>query len=85
MFLPLEKKRDLEVYGYFVSDDEDTLDLFACVYKGVSPAVQKIPKGDLEKVLKRSKEFARKAFQGLHETMEPAAESHDMAAHLRSS
>src|SRR5882757_9328825 len=59
------KKRDIEVNGYFVSDDEDTLDLFTCFYKGVPQSI-KIPTRELETGLKRALAFARKAFGGFH-------------------
>lgn len=76
------RRRDIEVNGYFVSDDEDTLDLFTCIYKGICPQLPKVPTRDLESALKRSLAFARKAFQGFHHELEPAAEAYDMAARI---
>ena len=75
------KKRDIEVNGYFVSDDEDTLDLFTCFYKGV-PTSGKIPTRELESGLKRALAFVRKAFGGFHKELEPASPAYDMAARI---
>jgi hypothetical protein len=75
------KKRDIEVNGYFVSDDEDTLDLFTCLYRGVPPS-GKIPTRELETGLKRALAFVRKAFAGFHKDLEPASPAYDMAARI---
>lgn len=71
----------LEVSGYGVSDDEETLDLFVTVFKQ-DDAIPTLPRTDVEAVWKRARNFLDRSFRDLHFKLEEASPAFDMALRI---
>ena len=76
------KARGVEVHGYNVSDDESTLDVFACIQAPVAVPPTTITKTELEAVFKRLIGYLSKAFEGYHKQLEQASPVYDMTLRI---
>ena len=75
------KARGMEVSGYNVNEDEETLDLFISHFTAKSPPTS-ITKTEVETRIKWVLAFLGKALDGLHLTLEEASPVHDMAQRI---
>jgi hypothetical protein len=76
------KARGIEVHGYNISEDESTLDVFACIQAPVAVTPTTVTKSELEAVLKRLIGYISKAFDGYHEQLEQASPAYDMTSRI---
>ncbi len=75
------KARGMEVSGYNVEEDEETLDLFISYFTAKSPPVS-VTKTEVETRIKWVLAFLGKALDGFHLTLEQASPVHDMAQRI---
>ncbi len=75
------KARGMEVSGYNVEEDEETLDLFISHFTAKSPPVS-VTKTEVETRIKWVLAFLGKALDGFHLTLEQASPVHDMAQRI---
>lgn len=72
------RSRGMEISGYGLNDDLDTLDLFVAQFRQ-QPLLTKIGKAELAALAKRAIGFAAKAREGLAKHLDEATEAHDAA------
>jgi hypothetical protein len=65
------KKTGVQVNGYAINDNQDTLDLFISVFSGKVPP-DSLPKSDIETNFRRLELFYNKSCKGYHNDLEPA-------------
>jgi hypothetical protein len=70
--------RGMRCSGYFISEDNDRLDLFL-VLPRLDAAASTVPKADVEQAFKRLRTFLDRSIEGLHQTRESALAGYDMA------
>lgn len=75
------KARGMEVSGYNVEEDEETLDLFISHFTAKVPPVS-VTKAEVETRIKWVLAFLGKALDGFHLTLEEASPVHDMAQRI---
>lgn len=75
------KSRGMEVSGYNVNEDEESLDLFISHFTAKSPPIS-ITKTDVETRIKWVGAFLGKAIDGFHDTLEEASPVFDMAQRI---
>lgn len=75
------KARGMEVSGYNVDEDEESLDLFISHHTAKSPPVT-VSKTDIETRFRWVLGFLSKALDGLHLTLEEASPAYDMAQRI---
>lgn len=64
--------------GYFISEDNERLDLFQ-VLPRLEGTVVPVPKSEIDQAFKRLRTFLEKALDGLHRSLESALDGYDMA------
>ena len=64
--------------GYFISEDNERLDLFL-VLPRLEGTVVPMPKSEIDQAFKRLRAFLDKALDGIHRSLESALEGYDMA------
>jgi hypothetical protein len=70
--------RGMRCSGYFVSEDNDRLDLFL-VLPRLDAAASTVPKADVDQGFKRLRAFLDRSIEGLHQARESALAGYDMA------
>ncbi len=75
------RRRGMEVSGYNVSQDGESLDLFVSLHLD-QPDPPTVAKAQAEPVLKRAVGFLTRAMDGLHRELEEASPEHDMAERI---
>lgn len=75
------KTRGIEVAGYHLDDDEETVDLFITVFSQVTPPVS-VTRSEVDSRLKRLASFLQHTFNGYHSKLEEASPAYDMASRL---
>lgn len=70
--------RGMRCSGYFISEDNDRLDLFL-VLPRLDAAAATVPKTDIDQGFRRLRTFLEKSLEGLHQTRESALAGYDMA------
>jgi hypothetical protein len=76
------KARGIEVHGYNISEDESTLDVFACIQASEAVPPCTIAKSEFEAVLNRLLGYVSKAFDSYHGQLEPASPVYDMTLRI---
>jgi hypothetical protein len=71
----------LEVSGYGVSDDDETLDLFVTVFRQ-DDSLPTLSRTEAEAVWKRARNFLDRSFRDLHLKLEEASPAFDMALRI---
>lgn len=72
------ERRGLRCSGYFVSEDNERLDLFL-VLPNLDGIASSVPKSEIDQAFKRLRAFLEKALGGLHDNLESALDGYDMA------
>jgi hypothetical protein len=70
-----------KINGYAVDEDEDTLNLFASIFKDVDH-VERVTSDEAKRAVEQATRFFRGALSGIHRTMEPANPAYAMTAHI---
>jgi AIPR protein/Abortive infection phage resistance protein N-terminal domain len=70
--------RGIRCSGYFISEDNERLDLFLVLPK-LDGSASSIPRSEIEQAFKRLRAFLVKALDGLHKNLETALDGYDMA------
>jgi hypothetical protein len=70
--------RGIRCSGYFISEDNERLDLFLVLPK-LDGAASPVPKSEIVQAFKRLRGFLEKALDGLQSTLESALDGYDMA------
>ncbi len=75
------RDRGMEISGYGVNDDGDTVNLFATIYRGEVPPAS-IGKQEIETAIRRLLGFWTRASDSYHQSLEDSSEVFDMALRL---
>lgn len=70
--------RGMRCSGYFISEDNDRLDLFL-VLPRLDASASTVPKADIDQGFRRLRTFLEKSLEGLHQSRESALPGYDMA------
>jgi hypothetical protein len=70
--------RGMRCSGYFISEDNERLDLFLVLPK-LDGSASSVPKSEVDQAFKRLRAFLEKALDGLHKNLESALDGYDMA------
>ena len=71
------KSRGMQINGYNISQDEDSLDLFVTVFNQQSPPTS-VTKTQVETAFRQAEGMLRKALTGHHTSLEESSEVYDM-------
>ena len=70
--------RGMRCSGYFISEDNDRLDLFL-VLPRLDAAASTVPKSEIDQAFRRLRTFLERSLEGLHQARELALAGYDMA------
>ncbi len=75
------KARGIEVNGYYLSEEDQRLDLFTCIPSSGNPPPT-VPKDQIDSQFRRLATFLAKCFDGLHKSLEQSSELYSVARRI---
>lgn len=75
------KSRGLKVNGYYINTEENRLDLFVAIYRGIYPP-EKITKNEVDSTFKWIVSYLKKTLEGYHFSLEESSPSFDMSMNI---